>query len=583
MMRYPLFGLLVLLATSTAVYADAVYADKGAQPDTPVDVPQHLEEGAVVVDPTCVQIPRVREKIAKNKSNRIDKKLFNGLKGKRIRKIYFETMSIFDKDDPDENNRFYMFLNTLHINTRPSVIRTQLLFREGDSLVPSQVYESERILRKRDYLTNAYIVPTEVCAEQLDLTVVTQDSWALEPQISMSRKSEDTQTGFAIADGNILGTGSSFTISYEENEARNLVGYEFSNPHVFHSQISARLFYADTSDGRNSIVDISHPFYSLESKWSAGVYLQDLTLDETIYSADEEINGYKHQSTSNQIYAGIATDINDSFTQRWLVGVTAAEENFAPNEETLLGIPIDRKETYPWLEYQFLQNRFGVFKNVNQIQRPEDIALGHNLILRLGYAGTGFDNEDEFFRYIGQYTYIAQLGEQHIIETGLTLDGRHHQRITDADSSLAGIKFAYNYFADDKNRWYTAFRYDVGQDLAQYEEITLGDITGMRGYPTDFQRGNESYLFTVERRYFSDVHIFNLLRMGAVVFLDVGKAWGIDDYAYSPLLSNVGFGLRFSSTKVRIGNVIHVDVATPTTARDNISRYQVTVGAYKQF
>lgn len=565
MIKYPIFGVLFALMGISIT----VHAEQDAAPEA--------------VDETCVNFIAERPKIAKAKTTRLKNTLFNDLDGKRIRKINFKTLSIFDEDDPDENNRVYMFLNKLHINTRPSVIRTQLLFAEGDRLDRDLIFESERILRKRDYLTNASIVPQVVCAEQVDLTVITQDSWALEPQISVSRKSADTQTGFAIADGNILGTGSSFTVSYEENEARNLVGYDFSNPHVFNTQISTRIYYADTSDGRNTIFDVSRPFYSLESPWSAGFYIEDLTLDETIYSADKEINSYKHQSASNQVFAGIATDINEHHTQRWIVGVTNEEDNFYLNEGTLLGMPEAREETYPWIEYQFLQNRYGVFKNVNQIQRPEDVALGHNVVVRLGYGGTSFDNPDDLLRYIGKYTYITEVYDEHIIETGVTFDGRHHSRIKNVNSSLAGVYVAYNYFADDKNRWYTAFRYDIGQDLSQYEELTLGDITGMRGYPTDFQRGNERYLFTVERRYFSDIHLFNLIRMGAVAFFDMGKAWGIDDYAYSPLLTNVGFGLRFSSTKVRIGNVIHVDVASPTTAKDGISSYQVSVGAYKQF
>lgn len=126
-------------------------------------------------------------------------------------------------------------------------------------------------------------------------------------------------------------------------------------------------------------------------------------------------------------------------------------------------------------------------------------------------------------------------------------------------------------------------RYDLGQDLAQYEELTLGDITGLRGYPTDFQRGDESYVFTLEHRYFSDLHIFNLMRLGAVAFIDVGKAWGIEEYGYSPLLSNFGVGLRLSSSKVRIGNVVHIDIATPMTARDGVDKYQLTIGAKQRF
>lgn len=514
---------------------------------------------------------------------RIQSDVFEGVEGKRIRHIQYNTLSIFDKDDPDENNALYLLLNKLHVNTRPHVIRAQLLFAEGEVFDLAKIQESERILRKRQYLTNAYILPLKICAKQLDIVVVTQDAWALEPQFSLSKESEGTKSGFAIADGNILGTGNSLTVGYEENTQRNLVSYDFRNPHIFNSQIATQLYYADTSDGRDTIVDISHPFYSLQSPWSAGFYTQDVTLVQEIRHMDEKINEFRQQAMRNQVYFGIATEVNAASTQRVLVGLSNEEDNFYLSDDTLQTIPGQRKAVYPWVEYQYLENRFGVFKNLNQIQRPEDIALGQNLSLRVGYAGTQLDNPDDVVRYIGNYTNIVDIDKHHVFEAGVTLDGRHHSKLEQVDTTVLGFNFAYNYFKDEKRRWYMGFRYDVGQDLAQYEELTVGDITGLRGYPTDYQRGDERFVFTLERRYFSDLHIFNLMRVGTVVFFDMGKAWGISDYGYSPLLSNVGFGLRLSSSKVRIGNVVHIDIATPTSAKEGLGEYQLTIGAQQRF
>lgn len=536
-------------------------------------------------DASCESFSGKRIKVAEAKDTRIDTDLFDNLQGKRIRNIQFNSMSVFDKDDPDENNSLYLFLNKLHINTRPGVVRAQLLFKEGELLDISKIQESERILRDRPYLTNAYIVPLTVCAEQLDVMVVTQDAWALEPQFSLSKESEGTRSGFAIADGNILGTGNSLTIGYEENTQRNLINYEFSNPHIFNSQIAVKLYYADTSDGRDTIVNISHPFYSLETPWAAGFFTQDVTLEVPIRYMDEQINEFRHQAMKNEVFVGVATEVTSSYTQRWLAGISNEEDNFLTTVGTLQPIPDARKAVYPWIEFQYLENRFGVFKNVNQIQRPEDIALGQNFSFRLGYAGTHFDNPDDVIRYIGTYSNIIDFDNQHIFESTFTLNGRYYGELEGIDSSVAGVNLTYNYFQDEKRRWYLGVRYDIGQDLAQYEELTVGDVTGLRGYPTDFQRGDERYVLTLERRYFTDMHIFNLLRVGAVVFFDMGKAWGVEQYGESRLLSNIGFGLRFSSSKVRIGNVVHIDIATPTSAKnvEGVGEYQLTVGAATKF
>jgi hypothetical protein len=542
-----------------------------------------IQQNALQEDASCRPFEGDIKKISEVRKSRIDNKLFAGLEGKTIRRIQYKTMPVFDENDPEENNRLYRFVNRLHINTRPKVIRAQLLFQEGDLLDAKHIHESERILRGRNYLSNAYIVPETICANAVDLLVVTQDSWSLEPQFSLSKESEGTKSGFAIADGNILGTGNSFLVGYEQNSQRNLIRYQFSNPHIFNSQIATKLYYADTSDGQNTIVDISHPFYSLDTPWSSGIYTEDYTQDDLIRFQDEQINAFVHQSVKKHGYFGVASEINDQFTRRWLFGLSHEEDSFFESAETLQAIPNQRKAVYPWIEFQYLENRFGVFKNINQIQRPEDIALGNNLVFRLGYAGQSFDNPDDVIRYIGVYQYTADVRDKHILEASITLDGRYHTKEIYQDSSVLGVTGAYHYFQNDKNRWYLGWQYHIGQELAQYEELTLGDITGMRGYPADFQRGDERYLLTIERRFFSDLHLFNLSRLGAVVFFDTGKAWGIDQYGKSLLLSNVGFGLRFSPTKVRIGNVVHIDFAVPTSAKVGADDYQLTIGAYQKF
>ena len=74
-----------------------------------------------------------------------------------------------------------------------------------------------------------------------------------------------------------------------------------------------------------------------------------------------------------------------------------------------------------------------------------------------------------------------------------------------------------------------------------------------------------------------------MARLGAVLFYDTGKAWGVDQYGKSKLLSNVGFGLRFAPTKVRVGNIVHVDFAVPTSAKTGTDDYQLSIGAFQKF
>ena len=303
---------------------------------------------------------------------------------------------------------------------------------------------------------------------------------------------------------------------------------------------------------------------------------------EPIREQGEIVNQFRHQTLLNEVFIGKATSVTGEYTKRWLLGFTEEEQKFYAIPETFKGIPVNDKTVYPWVEYQYLENKFGVYKNINQIQRPEDIGLGKRASFRLGYGGKTFDNPDDVIRYKGAYSHILEVNQKHIFEYQVKIDGHQHLQISDLDPVILSAQMSYNYFQDDKNRWYSHVGYSVGQNLPQYDELTVGDLTGLRGYPTDYERGKKRYVFTLERRYFSDVYIFNLLRVGYVAFFDMGKAWGLQN-PYAPLLTDVGVGLRFSSTKVRVGNVVHVDVAMPTSAKTGISQYQLTIGAEQKF
>ncbi|GGY63220.1 hypothetical protein GCM10011613_03600 [Cellvibrio zantedeschiae] len=521
--------------------------------------------------------------IAHNKTSRVEAAVFEPLQGKTIRNIRFHQMNVFDETNPDENNRVYRFLNRIHIKTRPKVVASQLLFKSGDKINHQAMEETERNLRTRKYLTNAFVLPEKVCGDNVDVVVITQDAWALEPQVSFSHKSSDSQTGFAISDGNVFGTGNAFEIGYEENDLRNTISYEFSNPYFLNRQLAVRALYQDSSDGKSTLLSVSRPFYALDTPWATGVQLSDLAQVDEIRSRGEKVNAFRHQSINNEIYFGKATDINSKFTQRWLVGFTQEEDSFSIDEDTKQPIPERDKAVYPWIEYQYLQNQYGVFKNLNQIQRPEDVSVGQVVKIRLGLAGKTFGNPDDVLRYKAEYTNIIDFSDTHLLEFEVKLDGRQHFKYDNLDPTILTSAVAYHYLVDEKNRWYARAEFGMGENLPQYKELTVGDITGLRGYPTDYLRGDRRYVFTLERRYFSDLHIFNLLRVGGVVFVDVGKAWGLPNEPQSPLLSDVGIGLRLSSTKVRIGNVIHVDIAMPTSAKEGIDKYQLTIGAFQKF
>ena len=92
-------------------------------------------------------------------------------------------------------------------------------------------------------------------------------------------------------------------------------------------------------------------------------------------------------------------------------------------------------------------------------------------------------------------------------------------------------------------------------------------------------------LASLEERYFSDWYPLRLLRVGAAVFVDVGRTWGSAPLAEPNLgiLRDLGFGLRFGNSRSGLGNIIHVDLAFPLDGDPSIKRVQFLVTTRQTF
>jgi len=492
--------------------------------------------------------------------------------GKTITAIRYTSVDVFDTSDPRENNGIYRFLNWLHINTRPAVIAPQLLFSVGDRLRADRLAESERLLRTRPYLGDATIEVDEVCGGNVALLVVTRDIWTLEPQIDLSRQGGETGHGFGFSEENLLGTGTALTLGYDKDEERSRTSLSFYTPHLLNSRVETSAVFAETSDGQQTEISVQRPFFSLDTAWAAGTTHSDITQDETISYRDEDINGFSVAAEHHEVFAGWAYDRHESFSKRLSIGLTQDREQYRSNEDTLLPLPVDENHVYGWLQYQYVENAFAVYRNLNLLHRKEDIPMGMDLRLRLGHGGSSLGNDEDFIQYEVEFTDVLGVGKYHLLQFAAEVEGRDHQGKL-PNERVWGGDLGYHYLVGDKLRSYVQISYAQGHQLVPHRELTIGGGDDMRGYPVDYQRGDRRYLLRVEQRYISDIHLFNLLRLGGVVYLDAGRAWGAG-YADATHLSNVGVGLRLGSSKAKVGKVLHLDLAFPLADKQYVDEYQ---------
>ncbi len=454
-------------------------------------------------DPRLFRFVKTREAI--------DYKAFDGM---QIDKIDYVVLPIFNEDNPREDNPLYKLINTLHIDTRPRVIAEQLTFDQEQPLNSRIVEENERLLRDNDYLSDAMIVPSRTCGDKISLIAVVRDVWTLSPSASFSRTGGENKSDVGISESNLLGTGQSLAIGRFRNDDRSGYSLSYGHDQLFGNHSELDLSYSNTSDGYVKDVRLERPFYSLNTRWASGFHsLQERRIDEITLN-DLTLNTFRTDIENAEVFYGWSRGVEDSVARRWRVGFTSQSTDYAPITQSQEAPPQDRVLRYPWISYESIEDQYWTVSNLSHIGRQEDIRLGTYWFTRLGYASDSWGSNQDAVLYTINHQYTHSAGRHHLFQTETALHGRYNTDVDRTQSNFVTLAARYYHFIDEKNRWFASLRFDVADNIQQDEQLTSGGSDNLRGYPNDVQRGNQRWLFTVERRHFTDWHIFNLLRVG---------------------------------------------------------------------
>lgn len=504
---------------------------------------------------------------------------FKDYEGRRIGSIQYVALPIFNPDDPDEDNALYRAVNWLHILTKTSPLKRQVLVHENDPLDVEQVRESERILRGAGYLYDAMILPARVCADSVDLLVVVRDVWTLQPTVSFSRTGGENSKGFGISDKNILGYGHAVSLMYKADDERKGVGISFSSDHVWDGHTALDLEHVDNNDGSSDRIALSRPFYAIDTPWSAGALYETYDIEQEITTADVTSNEYDQHSENMEVFGGALLRLQDNLVWRGSVGITRERDNYDNQREGYTDpLPQDQIIAYPWIEFDSVEYRYWTTSNLYQLFRNEDINLGTQYAIRIGATSSALGSTEN--RWITRLNWqrTSSFGKNHAMRNSVYLNLARNRDTGEQEDSTWGYTAIYDHFIDDLNRWHVQFQYQGGNGLEVGDMFTIGGGEVLRGYEKDTQRGDRYAVLNIEHRHFFDVHPFNLFRIGSAVFFEAGRAWESRPTLEQSdaVLYDIGVGLRINSSKARPDHIFHINLAAPLTERDISDKYLIS-------
>lgn len=505
--------------------------------------------------------------------------------GAVVGEIVYDKANVFDPSRPDEDNWLYRLANRLHVVTRDSVIRNQLLFRPGDAFDQRLLEESARLLRQNSYLYDASVEPVNYEDGVVDVRVRTRDLWTLMPGISVGRSGGENRSGVSLSERNLLGHGVGVSLAYSNDVDRESTRFSYYDKNLGRSWTSLYFQAADNSDGASTDLRLVRPFYALDARWSAGFTALDDSREVSFYELGNEAAEYGLDTRRYDLFVGWSRGLHNGWVRRWTAGFIYDEDRFSTVSDNVLPdlVPADRKLAYPRLGFELLEDRFQSTTNRDQIGRTEDFNLGRRFAGSIGFAteALGADRDAVLFRL------EASRGFGSISSKALLLGATLGGRFEGGDSVDTSLEFTAHYYNQitDKRLFVMTFDGIRGwnPDLDRYRD--LGGDTGLRGYPLRYQTGDSKFLMTLEQRYYTDWYPFRLARVGGAIFADVGRVWG-----ESPLgirqdgwLRDIGLGLRLVPTRASGRDVIHIDVAFPLDGDPSIDNVQFLVETKRSF
>ena len=487
----------------------------------------------------------------------------------RIATIDVVRQDIFNTDDPAENKALFRLANLWHINTREDVVRTLLLFEEGDTVTAERMDESERLLRRKRFLYDGRVIANRQCDRDIDVAVVTRDVWSLLPTAGVTRTGGKQEFEIGASEINLLGTGADLDFEVFNNLDRDGLSLGFSDTNIRNSRVGGRFRYEDTDDGQSLLARIGQPFYAYDVRRAWEARAQKSTLNRRLYRRGKEVATFALDYKLAQASVGWSKGLVGSYANRFKVGFTIDEQRF----DAISGVDglRDRAFAYPWVSFERIEDEYAKTRNLDRVQTTEDVFLGKQFTALVGYSPRG----DGFLVGSTSWRDGWRFPNDDVLLYGLQAAGYWNARTKGAENVISSAWARYRHRHTPRLALHLDGEATVTDQLDPDQQILAGGDSGLRGYPNRFQAGSRRFRLTAEERFYTDWYLARVLRVAAAAFVDVGRAW--DAKHDNDMLANVGAGLRFESTRTDRSLVYHIDLAFPLVDAPGVRGAEITL------
>jgi len=507
----------------------------------------------------------------------------DSIEGMRIARVEILPRNVYDADEQGRLAPLHRLANRLHIRTRRSTVRQQLLFAPGDPWKESVALETGRNLRALNYLEPSRIAATR-SGDSVSAVVETRDFWTTRPEINLESSGGTQYGSVGFTERNLLGLGKSLSILFRSQPTGNSRLLAWEDPAVLSSRHQLQIRATRGQEDASDRYTLGLPFYSVEAPRSYWADWQRSRSVPRLYRAGiEAARMDRHIEYARASYAWKIADTD--LVRRLEVSFESLDRSLS-GTRLAPGAPADfagaaedlrlRRVNLGWSAWR---PRYVELVDIDRMDRVEDFDLGVRGALTIGFSPRAFGSgQDEGY-------FEASLG------AGLeALNGFGWLR---ASGSSRMVPEAQEVIGSLDARWYVlpypghtlvlAAHGVVGDKVPNDFQVVVGGLDGLRAYPVLAVAGQRLWRLNAEERWIFSPPSWQLAKLGAVTFLDAAKAWGLGAEG-TDWHHDAGVGLRVGLPILGVAEVLRVDVAWPLVpTRDGRREPVLSIGSSQAF
>ncbi len=499
-------------------------------------------------------------------------RLESAAEGRAVGAIHLVRLEVFERRDPMPR-----FLNVFHFRTLPGVIRSALLFREGEPFDSGRVAESARALRDRSQLSLVLIVPVRGQVRgTVDILVIVKDVWSLRLNWN-AQMVNNTLSELVLqpSETNLAGThtllGGLFTL---RPDTYTFGGFA-SQRNLDSSRLAISLDAGAITNRESGAVEGSFgsfyyglPLYSLASRWGWLVTVNWRVEVDRLYNGARQawFDGrdvddgtsctaatigcvpYEYRA---DLWSGVY-ELTRSYGVTFKTDVSVGAE-VLKREYHALGssvrdestrerferraLPVSDMRVSPFLQLRNFEGEFAQVLDYMTLGLQEDVQVGHDVVLRLYPASRSVASSRDLIgsRAAASYTVVPAHGVIRVAVTNemqISAPGQSDARFT-GRLHLATPPLGFGRFVADGM---------LSVKYADYlnRRVYLGGNGRLRGYLPDEFVGRDVISQNIEFRS-RPFEVWSA-QVGAALFYDAGDA--VDGLRHLVMKHATGVGLR---------------------------------------